>query len=94
MTTMEMYNVRMSRHTASEARRKLFHLLDSVEQGDTVILERKGVQFRLSLVQEPRLTEPQPSPIRVLDRSILDGDWSWEADANGELSFAPRKEKP
>ena len=89
-----MYNVHMSRHTASEARRKLFHLLDSVEQGDEVILERKGVQFLLSLVKEKPQRVSKESPIRVIDRAILDGEWSWEADADGELSFTPRQETP
>ncbi len=84
----------MSRHTATEARRNLFHLLDSVEQGDTVILERKGVQFRLSLVKQQPLEAPQESPIRVLDEAILDGEWGWQADTDGELSFTPRKDEP
>lgn len=37
---------RMIRYAASEARRELFRLLDSVENGEEVILERKGIRFR------------------------------------------------
>lgn len=59
-----------------------------------MILERKGVQFRLSLEKEPQRAAPKRSPLRVLDPVLVDGEWSWQADASGELSFKPRKETP
>ena len=82
----------MSRHTASEARRELFRLLDSVERGEEVILERRGVAFRLSLEPEPDVRKPTKSPLRVVDDTLLDGVWSWDTNEKGELTFSPDEE--
>jgi hypothetical protein len=78
----------MPRHTATEARRELFRLLDSVERGDEVILERRGVSFRLILDAETPILEVGPCPLRVRDPALLEGEWSWETDIDGQLIFA------
>ncbi len=46
--------------TVSEACRHLPDLLDTVQQGDEVILEREGVRFRI--IMEPPSPVPAPAP--------------------------------
>jgi len=47
--------------SVSEARRHLPDLLDTVQQGNEVILEREGVRFRI--IMEPPGPVPGPSPV-------------------------------
>jgi hypothetical protein len=78
----------MKRVTATEGRRLLFRLLDEVEQGEEVILERAGVRFRLALDAAPtgRAALPE-SPFVVKDPTVLEGQWSWLTDEDGELTY-------
>lgn len=66
----------MARFTATEARRQFFQLLDRVERGESVVLERKGLRFRLIL--EPEVSEEahQAAPF-VVDEALLEGEWTW-----------------
>ncbi|REJ85563.1 MAG: hypothetical protein DWQ36_02790 [Acidobacteria bacterium] len=76
--------------TATEGRRLLFRLLDEVERGEEVVLERAGVRFRLSL--EASTSAPAASaqsPFVVRDPTLLDGEWSWVGDQHGKLNYRP-----
>jgi hypothetical protein len=79
----------MNRYTASEARKVFFHLLDTVEAGEDVILERHGVRFRLTLelVED---TIDMPKVLQVDDPDILSGNWTWVGDDTGQLQFRAR----
>jgi hypothetical protein len=79
----------MTRVTASEARQEFFRLLDAVEQGEPVIVERKGVRFRLSVVR--REPTSHASPVLVSDPEVLSGNWTWVGDREGQLQFRPRR---
>jgi prevent-host-death family protein len=80
----------MTRLTASEARQEFFRLLDAVEQGEAVIVERKGVRFRLSVVPRER-TDRSASPVLVNDPDVLSGNWTWAGA--GRLQFRPRRRR-
>jgi prevent-host-death family protein len=82
----------MTRLTASEARQEFFRLLDAVEQGEAVIVERKGVRFRLSVVPRER-TDRSASPVLVNDPDVLSGNWTWAGDQAGRLQFRPRRRR-
>jgi hypothetical protein len=81
----------MIRYTASEARRELFRLLDSVEKGEEVILERKGIRFRLLLDRVSKDEEKPVKRLEVVDREVLSGQWTWAADRDGQLHFQARE---
>lgn len=85
-----MYTVHMTRVTATAARRDLFHLLDAAERGEEVILERRGARFRLSL-EKPEAVDVPASPLVVEDPDVLEGQWTWQASAEGDLTFRPRR---
>jgi len=74
---------------ASEARQEFFRLLDAVERGETVVVERKGTRFKLSLLAEQAVTVLE-SPVRVTDPDVMSGDWTWVGDSEGQLQFEPR----
>lgn len=83
-----MYNVRMKRITASEARRNWFRLLDRVLEGEVVAIVRKGA--RIIIRREPESeTEREPPDysgiIRVPDADHAD-DWGWEWEGE-DLEF-------
>jgi prevent-host-death family protein len=78
----------MARVTASEARRQFFRLLDAAERGEDVVLERKGVRFRLVVVEDDTEARPAESPIAVTDARVLSGEWHWDLDSEGNLIFA------
>ncbi len=86
-----MYNVRMSRFTVTEARKQLFRLLDSAEKGEEVILERKGTRFRLMLDPGPKSGDPSVALLDVADEDVLSGEWTWTSGAEGHLQFQARK---
>ncbi len=93
MRGLRVYDVHMNRYTASEARREFFRLLDSVERGEEVVLERKGIRFRLVLDQRNTGSQGPARILEVDDQDILSGEWTWTAGADGQLQFRARKPK-
>lgn len=89
-----MYTVHMKRVTATEARRRLFQLLDAVENGEDIVLERSGVRFRLTLDKARERAEDPGSPLIVDDPALLEGDWTWQTDEDGQLVFQSRRDSP
>lgn len=77
----------MSQFTATEARRLFFRLLDAVQRGETVTIERGGVRFRLVAEEETGAVGDDGSPFGRIDPAVLAGDWTWSADENGQLQF-------
>lgn len=90
---IDLYTVRVTRLTASDARQEFFRLLDAVEQGEAVVVERKGVRFRLSLLEPAaeKHASGSVSPVEVSDPDVLSGDWTWSGDQDGQLQFRPRR---
>lgn len=85
-----LYVAYMKRFSAAAARQKLSHLLDVVEQGEGVVIERRGVQFEVVSRNASRRRTPPPSLIEWVDPAVNQGQWTWEAK-KGELEFAPRR---
>jgi hypothetical protein len=88
-----MYNVRaMKRYSVNQVRMRLAEALDSAERGEVVVIERRGIRFKLES------TKPAPRPrraptLRILDAAIETGDWTWKSGPDG-LSFVPGKPGP
>lgn len=88
-----MYNVHMKRYTMSSARQQLAQVLDEVEQGEAVVLERRGVRFRLVVekTKKPETKLPRPF-VTLLDPNLLEDGWTWEW-TNPGLRFVPGKKR-
>jgi hypothetical protein len=73
-----MYNVQdMKRYTVAQVRERLAAALDEAEQGIPVVIERRGVQYSLSV--QSRKTRParRRSVIETLDPVVASGQWTW-----------------
>ena len=85
-----MYNVHMKKYTVSLVRERLSDALDQADRGEAVLIERRGVIYRLS-VEKPRRPRRAASPrIEVLDTAIEAGEWTWDWP-KGELRVRGRR---
>ena len=67
----------------AEARARFGEILDEAEQGATVVIERRGVRFRLvAEVREPSAGRAAPL-FEFVDEDILGGQWSWAPSSTG-----------
>lgn len=67
----------MIRYTVAQTRARLAAVLDAAERGEAVVVERRGVRFRvLPETPEPTRHRP-PRPIAYVDPRLLDGEWTW-----------------
>jgi Antitoxin Phd_YefM, type II toxin-antitoxin system len=73
----------MKRYSASELRQNLARVLDEVEHGERVVVERRGRRFHL--VHEARVKSPgRVKPFfRLQDRRLLEGGWTWTWEGPG-----------
>ena len=81
----------MKRYTATVARERLSEALDHVDRGVPVIIERKGVRYRISREgrKQTKRTSRKPT-IHVVDAAVADGRWTWDWRPDG-LKFQPRR---
>jgi antitoxin (DNA-binding transcriptional repressor) of toxin-antitoxin stability system len=87
-----MYNVHaMRRYTAAQARQRLAELLDAAEQGHTVVVERRGIRFRVQVEHAAaRSARRRPSLIEHVDPAVARGNWTWRERAGG-VGFVRRR---
>ncbi len=84
----------MNRYSVADARKQMAHVLDEAEKGQGVIIERKGVLFRLSLDQPKRPPRrSNPPQLEILDAAVEAGTWSWGMMSKGEIKFVPTPKK-
>jgi len=82
------------RYSMAHAREELAHVLDLAERGESVVIERRGVQFTVSVARDaPR--RRRAAHLEIVDPAIEAGQWSWEWK-DGGLDFVdarPRKKR-
>ena len=68
--------------TVSEARARFGDLLDQAEQGEAVVIERRGVRFTLRSEAAP--TAPPMRPFfDWIDPAVESGQWTWALTRSG-----------
>jgi antitoxin (DNA-binding transcriptional repressor) of toxin-antitoxin stability system len=89
-----MYIVHMKRYSVAKARSEFSHLLDAAEAGDAVVIERRGIRFRLQAEKHGngRQKAAARSLVEYLDPAVVEGQWTWQWAAGG-LRFAPRRRR-
>jgi hypothetical protein len=78
----------MKRYPAAAARRRLSEALDAAEAGEPVVIERRGVRFRLARDEEAPAPASGPALVEILDQGVERGAWTWAMTARG-LKFVP-----
>jgi prevent-host-death family protein len=89
-----MYNVQTMKHLkVAEARARFGDILDEAEKGNAVVIERRGVLFRLQAESPSARPKASPgSPFTKIDADVMSGQWTWTAGAKG-LRFSARRKK-
>jgi hypothetical protein len=78
--------------SVAEARARFGDLLDQAEQGESVVIERRGVRFTLR--SEPVGPTPPARPFfEWLDPAVDAGQWTWDLTRSGATFRAPRPRK-
>lgn len=83
----------MSHRKVAEARARFGEVLDEAERGDTVVIERRGIRFRL--IAEEAQSQPQRPTTALfdyVDPVVLSGQWTWNTGARG-VAFSPRRKR-
>jgi prevent-host-death family protein len=70
----------MKRYSASELRQNLARVLDEVEQGERVVVERRGRRFHLVPEARAKASGRVKPFFRLQDRRLLEGGWTWTWD--------------
>ncbi len=85
----------MQTYRVAEARAQFGALLDEAEGGQEVVIERKGVRFRLEAEAPDRAasTRAGVAPLTFVDPAVLSGSWTWVGGPKG-LSFRRRRPRP
>jgi antitoxin (DNA-binding transcriptional repressor) of toxin-antitoxin stability system len=87
-----MYNVRTMKHLkVAEARARFGEILDEAEKGETVVIERRGVRYRI-VADRARSAPAAPELFEFVDADVLNGQWTWKA-GNAGLAFKPRRKR-
>jgi prevent-host-death family protein len=81
-----MYNVHIvKRYTVARFRARLAQVLDEVEAGEVVTIERRGRRFRLVGDDHATKREAIPPPFfAVTDDTLLEHGWTWDWRGPGE----------
>jgi antitoxin (DNA-binding transcriptional repressor) of toxin-antitoxin stability system len=82
----------MKRYTVAQVRERLASALDEVERGVPVVIERRGVQYVISVQSRKARRGRRPSIIETVDPAIAAGQWTWLSTAKG-LRFKPAKRR-
>ena len=82
--------VMAKRYTVAVFRERLSEALDLASKGDPVIVERKGIRYRLTVDAPARRPRARRSKIQILDPSVQAGTWTWEWKPEG-LQFRRRQ---
>jgi antitoxin (DNA-binding transcriptional repressor) of toxin-antitoxin stability system len=87
-----MYNVQMKKYTVGLVRERLSEALDAAQRGEPVIIQRRGVEYRLSAEPAKRTKRKATKPkIVIVDREVAEGQWTWDlADGQARFSTRPR----
>ncbi len=88
-----MYTVQIMKHLkVAEARARFGEVLDEAEKGAEVVIERRGVRFRVT-AEQPRTKRQAPVALfESVDPGLMDGQWTWQASPSG-LTFSPRRKR-
>ena len=81
----------MKRYSAAQARQNFAALLDAAEQGNKIVIERRGTLFALSAGRSPKRTKRRVLVAHV-DPAVDAGNWTWSLGPTG-LHFTAKSKR-
>ncbi len=89
-----MYIVHMKRYSVAVARQHLAEVLDRAEEGERVVIERRGVSFAVSPIRPAPSARLRTARVELVDPAIEAGTWSWSwSPSSGATLASPRRRK-
>lgn len=88
-----MYNVRMKRYPVAVLRERLAEALDAAYHGVPVVIERKGVRYRLTREPAKKTKSARRPLFEVVDPAVIAGDWTWNWSPDAGMKFVPGKSR-
>ena len=83
----------MGNMKVAEARARFGEILDAAEKGLPVVIERRGVRFRIVAESDRPSAAAREASFEFVDPAVTSGQWTWRADAARGMQFAPRKRR-
>jgi hypothetical protein len=80
----------MRKYSVSMVRERLSEALDDADRGKPVLIERRGVTYELTVRKTASRKKKATRQIEVLDRAIVDGNWTWDWE-KGDLQLRTRR---
>jgi hypothetical protein len=80
----------MKRYPVSVVRERLADALDEAQRGIPVVIERKGVRYRLTVEKPAVRPKRRQRQIDVIDPSVSAAEWTWDWKPGG-LAFRRRR---
>lgn len=77
----------MKRYSVSELRAHLADVLDQAQNGETVIIERRGQRFQVIPRTLKNKWPELRAKIEIHDPALLEGQWGWEWKPGKTLRF-------
>ena len=81
----------MAKYTVGLVRERLSEALDAAQRGEPVIIQRKGVEYRLSVEPARRRPKRATPRVEILDPAVAEGQWTWDASGGGARFTARRR---
>ena len=81
----------MKKYTVGMVRERLSEALDEAQRGEPVVIQRRGVEYRLTVEPaRPRRKKAAAPRIEIVDPAVAGGQWTWDW-SDGQLEFRPRR---
>jgi len=80
----------MRKYSVSMVRERLAEALDDADRGEPVFIERRGVTYELTVRKSPRRRKKAARQIDIVDKTIVEGNWTWEWE-KGDLKLRARR---
>ena len=84
----------MGNMKVAEARARFGEILDAAEKGLPVVIERRGVRFRLIAESAAaRTAKADGATFAFVDPAMMSGQWTWRTDGARGVKFAARRKQ-
>lgn len=81
----------MKQLKVAEARARFGEILDEAERGVPVVIERRGVRFRVTAETAKPRRKAAADLFSYVDPAVMSGNWTWKTGRRGVVFVARRR---